>query len=150
MTSIKLNHEVMGELERLVKDGNYISTACGAVGITIQTYDNWKRWGREDNNGREFHELYKEFYERLSKAESYAEGEFLGIIKDAAKAGTWQAAAWYLERKYPEKWGRRERFDGNINIKKKTDVEHLTDEELKAIEDIYRKREAAEPGGDTE
>ena len=24
---------------------------------------------------------------------------------------TWQAAAWYLERKHPDRWGRRERVD---------------------------------------
>ena len=28
-------------------------------------------------------------------------------IKDAAQNGDWRAAAWMLERRYPEKWGRR-------------------------------------------
>ena len=28
-------------------------------------------------------------------------------IKEAAQNGDWSAAAWMLERRYPEKWGRR-------------------------------------------
>ena len=28
-------------------------------------------------------------------------------IKEAAQNGDWRAAAWMLERRYPEKWGRR-------------------------------------------
>jgi len=29
------------------------------------------------------------------------------VIQRVAENGVWQAAAWRLERKYPDKWGRR-------------------------------------------
>jgi hypothetical protein len=32
----------------------------------------------------------------------------IGIIQTAAQNGTWQAAAWYLERTNPKKWGRHD------------------------------------------
>ena len=35
----------------------------------------------------------------------------------AAGEGSWQAAAWRLERKFPERWGRREHHELDANIK---------------------------------
>jgi hypothetical protein len=31
----------------------------------------------------------------------------VGLILQAARSGTWSAAAWLLERRWPERWGRR-------------------------------------------
>lgn len=46
----------------------------------------------------------------LEKAQAEAEVEMLTRIRIAAKAPNhWQAAAWMLERKNPDRWGRRER-----------------------------------------
>ena len=42
------------------------------------------------------------------RAAAMAEAEALhvGVIATAARK-SWQASAWFLERKYPQKWGRR-------------------------------------------
>jgi len=45
----------------------------------------------------------------IQKAEAQAEAESLQIIRGAATAGDWKAAAWYLERKRPENWSRNRR-----------------------------------------
>jgi len=34
----------------------------------------------------------------------------LAVIRSAAAKGTWQAAAWYLERTMPQKYGRFQRL----------------------------------------
>lgn len=44
---------------------------------------------------------------RVAQAEALAEANHLAVITRAAEAGTWQAAAWWLERRAPERWGRR-------------------------------------------
>lgn len=33
----------------------------------------------------------------------------VGVIRHAAR-DTWQAAAWWLERRYPDEWGRKDRI----------------------------------------
>lgn len=45
----------------------------------------------------------------LVKAEAQAEARAVGNVV-AAGANSWQAAMTYLERKYPERWGRRDRM----------------------------------------
>lgn len=35
---------------------------------------------------------------------------YIRIIEEAAQT-KWQAAAWYLERRWPERWAKRERFE---------------------------------------
>jgi hypothetical protein len=58
------------------------------------------------------------FWQDIKKAEAEAEAEALNIIHQIAKEGTFQAAAWYLERKFPSKWGRQDKstvtYQGNI------------------------------------
>ena len=44
---------------------------------------------------------------RIEQAEAVAIRDRLAVITKAADSGTWQAAAWFLERRYPEQWGRR-------------------------------------------
>ena len=50
-----------------------------------------------------------EFFEDLKKADAECEGACLEKIDDAIKSGSWQAAAWKLERKFKSDWGRFEK-----------------------------------------
>ena len=38
-------------------------------------------------------------------------------IKSAAASGTWQAAAWFLERKYKDRWARTDKLEGTVHHK---------------------------------
>lgn len=52
------------------------------------------------------------FSDAVEKAEADAEARFVGQIVKAAHGGTWQAAAWWLERRNQNSWGKR--IDVNI------------------------------------
>jgi len=58
--------------------------------------------------------LYSDFADAVKKAEAEAEANALKAIKDATPQN-WQAGAWYLERKYPDRFGRRVAVDANVN-----------------------------------
>jgi hypothetical protein len=32
------------------------------------------------------------------------ESELIGVVEDAARDGSWNAAAWLVERRWPERW----------------------------------------------
>lgn len=51
--------------------------------------------------------VYALFSHRFEKAKVIAEAAALTNIRKAARAGSWQADAWYLERTRPEKYGRK-------------------------------------------
>jgi hypothetical protein len=62
--------------------------------------------GEQDADGRT---PFQDFHSVIKKALSRGETNYVNVIKKAAESGTWQAAAWMLERKFPDRWGRQER-----------------------------------------
>lgn len=130
----KLTPDLLTEFVKLLGEGNYVYIVCKAVGIGKTSYHAWRTKGQAATSG-----IYREFYEQTEQATAKAEGNYLGIIKDAAKSGTWQAAAWYLERRYPERWGRRDYRDITSGGKplQKLDLSKLSNDELETIEKLF-------------
>lgn len=54
--------------------------------------------------------VYFEFFEAVKTAEAQAVARSVATIQ-AASRKSWQAAAWWLERKHPDEWGRKERHE---------------------------------------
>ncbi len=100
----KLTEEKIQLASKLIGAGNTIQTIFGALGISKQTWYNWLNKGEKAKSG-----IYRELWEEVQKAESRAETRYVTIIAQAAEEN-WQAAAWMLERKYPERWGKKDRF----------------------------------------
>jgi hypothetical protein len=50
---------------------------------------------------------YLEFLEAVTRASAVAEVHAVAIVREAM-AADWRAAAWFLERRYPGRWRRRE------------------------------------------
>lgn len=151
----KLTQELQDKLVTVIKAGNYIETACAYVGIDKSTFYDWlKRGAREKQRLaqnprariRKKEEPYVEFSNAVEKALAEAEVRDVAIIGKAATEN-WQAAAWRLERKFPERWGRKDRFalehtgkdGGPIETSHKLDLSKLTDKELEVLEHIISK-----------
>lgn len=108
-------------LERItdaLRNGAYIEHAAQAAGISTSTYHGWMERGRNERDRRKAglaaddHETpYVEFLESVERAQSEAAVDLLGEIANHARNGTWQAAAWILERKFPRQWGRMDRTE---------------------------------------
>lgn len=117
----KLNAEVQEAVCKALRAGNNRPAACAFGGITYQTLLNWSKRAEaslkllEDGETIEDSEIpFVEFLEGVQKAEGLAQVEAVAVIQKAAREGvdgTWTAAAWWLERKFPDQWGRRERTD---------------------------------------
>ena len=92
-----------------ISEGNYIKTACVASGISEKTYYKYVRQGDADVElGLDTY--FSQFVLATKKAEAEGERALIAIIVSAAKSklpGSWQAAAWMLERKDPAHFGRR-------------------------------------------
>lgn len=101
-----LTKDLIDRICTSIREGNYKNVACQAVGIGESTFYSWLAKGEANKAG-----LYVEFVEAIKKAEAQAEQAHVGVIKDAANSGIWQASAWYLERKHPDRWAKRESLD---------------------------------------
>src|SRR5690606_32113656 len=101
----KFNEERAERLLTAVRGGNYLHTAAQFAGIHYSTLRRWINLADDPNAPPE----YRQFKEELERARAAAEVSALMRIQKAASDGAWQAAAWYLERSWPERWGRRDR-----------------------------------------
>lgn len=127
---IKLNKQIQDKLVKSIAEGNYYATACANAGIHFATMRRWIIKGEDilekiENEGYEPNEeekLFCNFCDEIKKAESEAE---MLMVKEWKKhmPDNWQSIATFMERRYPDKWGRQNRLevtgkDGNdISIK---------------------------------
>lgn len=110
----KYTPETVEKLVTAVKLGATYDLACGYAGISEDTFYRWMN-------------TKPEFSDTIKGAEGAGAIIWLGKIEKAASEGNWQAAAWKLERRYPEKFGRSVIDQRNIDLSK------LSDDELEKL-----------------
>ncbi|MHB1460442.1 MAG: hypothetical protein ACYC1M_04075 [Armatimonadota bacterium] len=89
----KYSEPLVSALCAIIETGCTIRLACDSVGITTETYNQWTKSNLE-------------FADAVKRARATGAQNLLSDIKTAARSGTWQAAAWILERSYHEHYGR--------------------------------------------
>jgi transposase-like protein len=86
-----------------IRDGNYRETAIKQAGIAKQTFYNWLKKAEAGDKAA------SQFVDALEKAEADAEAETVRNVRNASKLPQfWAAGMTWLERKSPDKWGRRQ------------------------------------------
>ena len=99
----KLTPELREEIVSCIKAGSWTETVCVMAGINKSTFYDWMRRGKEATR----HTKYKKFYKAVKQAEAFAEARHVANLSKAAEKH-WGAAAWILERRFSERWGRTE------------------------------------------
>ena len=120
----KLTPELQDIICKYISDGNYLYTACAAVGITKTTYLHWlERAEREDNNGGG---IYNDFVIAVKSAEAEAEQKLVSVVREKAINGKeWLPAMTLLERRHPDRWGRKDRTAITIDEHKVVTITHV-------------------------
>mgnify|MGYP006268620909 CR=1 FL=1 len=97
-----------------IQNGNFIETACSFAGLAPSTIYRWIERGNAEKKrieqglpANDAETQYLDLCEAVEKARAIAVMRNVQIIQQAANSGTWQAAAWYLERTQPNQFGRR-------------------------------------------
>src|SRR4051794_34099727 len=94
----KCTPELTSAIAETVAQGLPGAVAAVAHGVGRSTFYSWLKWGRRREPG------FIEFRDAIQKARAQAENHYVSIIRDAA-VKSWQAAAWWLERRAPKRWG---------------------------------------------
>jgi hypothetical protein len=114
-----LTPKLREDLLKMIVAGNYIETAAAYVGIAQQTLREWMRRGEReaqrlysDPDARPIKSegKYLEISQAIRQAQAESEVRDVVLIGRAAQE-QWQAAAWRLERRYPDRWGKKERHE---------------------------------------
>lgn len=100
MRPCKLTPELQAALCESLASGVDRKNAALKAGINERTLRRWLKAGRE-GGGAEF----VSFLSAVKKAEAEAIAMRVRQINSAAMSGSWQAAAWWLERRHPDLYG---------------------------------------------
>lgn len=92
----KLTPEVQASIVQAISAGNYLKHAAMYAGVCADSVNYWCKRGEREHAG-----IYFAFSEAVKKAEAAAVARNVAIIQQAAHK-SWQAAAWWLERKFPD------------------------------------------------
>lgn len=106
----KLTRELIEQMRKLASLGVDNKTIAQSLMIGESTFYSWLQRGEQDlKEGKRT--LFVEFLEDLKKAHADAIVRNVLLIQESARNGNWQASAWFLERRLPEVWGKKERVD---------------------------------------
>lgn len=94
---MKYGKAIIDEIEKSLRMGMTQEDAATLAGISEETFYQWKK-------------KKPEFSEAIKKALLICKQRNVGIIQKAA-ISTWQAAAWYLERRFPLEFALRQRHE---------------------------------------
>lgn len=143
---LKLTPALIEKIVGYLRAGAYVETAAAAAGISKQTLYTWLRRAVDEN---EEDPIFAKFAAAVEEAQALAEVRDIALIGKAAET-QWQAAAWRLERKSPERWGRKDRVE--LSGKDGGAIEHKhevsADELLTRLASLAALEAAAERAGE--
>lgn len=134
-----LNDELIETIAQAIRVGSYVETAVALAGVSKDSFYRWLRQAENDDAN----EMTVKLSDAVKKALAESEKRDLDVIDRAAQQGEWTAAAWRLERKFPNKWGRQSKvqlehtgMDGGP-----IEVQSMTEDEMETrIEKLLQKR----------
>lgn len=104
----KYTPDVVQRVVQAIDMGATYELSAAYAGISYETFNTWRQ-------------TKPEFSEAINAAEGRAAVKWLAKIEQAASDGTWQAAAWKLERRYPHDYGKtvqdvNAKVDGEVSV----------------------------------
>lgn len=143
----KLTPELSEKVIQLMLEGNYLTTAAQAVGVSERTLHRWLERGDDveakaleqaEEDGDLYEHIspdewvYLDFRHAVKSAAAYAETE---LLRQAATGALgWQAPMTILERRHPQRWRRSDRHEHEHTGAVATTVEHVKPDEGKRTE----------------
>lgn len=137
----KLTEERHDAIVEAIREGNFAQVAAASNGITEQTYYNWLKRGQTDLASEDVdtqQSIYAQFFEAVKAAEAEAEARMVHLLQREDK---WQRRAWWLERRFPKRWGQKQSVElsgpdgGPVEVDSKAALESFLDARKEAIEE---------------
>lgn len=107
----KLTPTVQAKVCTAIRKGNYAVVAAGAAGIGERTLYTWIERGEQDGEG-----IYFEFLQAVRQAECDCEIATIEAWQQEG-AGSWQARAEFLARRFRERWAKQENLKVDATVK---------------------------------
>lgn len=97
----KITPELIDRICGHIANGAFFRNAVALCGVGASTAYDWLKRGESEAGG-----LHSAFVEAKKRADASFEQRHIAGINDHSNL-SWQASAWMLERRFPERWGRK-------------------------------------------
>lgn len=107
----KLRKEDISEAQKMKRAGCLNKDIAAYIGVAEETFSRWVNHPKTENQ--------RQLAQALKKTEADRKRDLLEKIYDAAaRKGnpSWQAAAWLLERQYPEEFAQRSKVQADAKV----------------------------------
>ncbi len=101
----KLQDDIQHRLISAIEKGLTIVDACEYAGISEKTYYNWLNKNTDEIKDEEERKKFVQFLQDIKKAQSECQMYCLDFIM---KDKSWQSKAWVLERRFPDRWAKKD------------------------------------------
>lgn len=127
----KFNDEITRIIVKARESGLTQKECASIAGINEATLYKWLNKGKKARSGK-----YKKFYDDFELAKIRNK---LFHLKKIHEEEAWTASAWYLERVYPEEFGRKDRVD--LKHEAQVEVSKTVKEEEMEAEKYFKELE---------
>lgn len=103
----ELTKERLARIAEAIGNGHFVQAVMLGEGLSRSNYYSWLERGEKDRQAG-IESIYVEFSDTIKKAEFLAEDRNLLALQSGGLG--WQAHAWFLERRFPGRWGTRFKF----------------------------------------
>jgi transposase len=141
----KIDADTVDKLCQAIRTGATLDAAAAYAGIAESTFHLWIKKGRAPRAPK----VYRDFVAAIDLAGATFEVTAIARITKAGEK-EWGADAWRLERRYPDKYGRKTRVDANLSVSARPmiDAAKLTDDELALLQRLLEKGKPDADEGD--
>lgn len=105
-----LNPTRQAALLKAIEQGMPLKHAAAMAGMSYDTLNAWQKRGENESAPEQF----RQFCQLLRHSQAVAMQVHLSSICDSAKRD-WRAAAWMLERRFPEDFARQQQLEHSIS-----------------------------------
>ena len=134
----KLTPEVHEAIVDGINAGLTFRLSCARAGVTPATFYNWLKKGEVAQSG-----ALMEFFNAVERAKADSALRLISQITLQAPAD-WRAAAFILERRFPDDYGRRAELTGKaggpVQVDTKVQTQHVFQPSQEVWDQVLRKR----------
>ncbi len=132
----KLTAAIQSRIVSAILAGNYLCVAAKFAGIPAETLSRWLTRGEQKPNS-----VYGKFHQAVKDAEAQAEVRVVAKLNQHMEE-SWQACMTYLERKHPDRWGRKSKVEVTQKPPEpppaQIDLSKLSNQELALLDKLSR------------
>lgn len=96
----KLTRKMIDDVAHQIEQGNFVAVACRKVGISRQTFYDWREKGEDARKEGKHRSIYVRFLDRIEIAEAEAEA---ALVEKVMK--TKRGPLEILKRRFRKRWG---------------------------------------------